>query len=80
MQSGELIVTGKDKAVIPLHGNPCRISCQFKHSHDVVPCNPHHEDYLEYDVHISHSHHSGYVLIIKWSVSGVREIVWHAHY
>lgn len=80
MQSGELIVTGKDQAVIHLHGRPCKVSCHFKHPHDVVPCNPHHEDYLEYDVHVSHTHHGGFVLIIKWSVTGVRDIVWHAHY
>ena len=80
MQSGELIVTGKDKAVIPLRGFPSKVTCHFKHPLDVVPCNPHHEDSLEYDIHVSHSHHSGFVLIIKWSVSGVREIVWHAYY
>ncbi len=80
MQSGELIVTGKDQAVIPLRGLPHRVTCHFTHPQDPVPCNPHHEDWLEYSVHHSFSHHGGFSLHIKWEVTGVREIVWHAHY
>lgn len=77
MQAGELIVTGKDKAHIPLHGHPREINVHFKHCLEMVPCNPHHQDWLEYEVH---THPGHYVLIIKWHVSGVREIAWHAHY
>ena len=80
MQAGELIVTGKDKAIIPLHGYPREVNCHFKHGLDMVPCNPHHNDELEYEVHTSHHHHGGFVLIIQWHVSGVREITWHVHY
>lgn len=81
MQAGELIVTGKDKAIIPLHGLPREVKAHFKHPFDHVPCNPHHEDCLEYEVQSNHHHHHrGFVLVIKWHVSGVREIVWHVHY
>ena len=84
MQAGELIVTGRDRAVIPLHGLPREVKCHFKHGCDVVPCNPHHEDCLEYEVESHHSHHHNhhrsFVLVIKWHVSGVREIVWRVHY
>ena len=81
MQSGELIVIGKDKVIIPLHGFPSAVKCYFRHNMCVIPCNPQHSDSLEYEVLASHHHnHKGYVLSIKWSVSGVREIVWHVHY
>lgn len=102
MQAGELIVTGKDKAVIPLHGLPRKVNCHFKHGCDVVPCNPQHEDCLEYEIQSNHCHHDDdhddcdhghhndrghhhhhhhdFVLVIKWHVSGVREIVWTVHY
>lgn len=79
MQAGELIVTGKDEARIPLHGYPRSVNCHFKEDEHHVPCNPHHEDWLEYEVHTS-IHHGGFVLLIKWHVSGVREIAWHVHY
>ena len=85
MQAGELIVTGKDKAIIPLHGLPLEVKVRFRNPLDHVPCNPQHEDCLEYEVqssghHHHHSHHCGFVLVIKWHVSGVREIVWRVHY
>jgi len=82
MQAGELIVTGKDKAVIPLHGLPRKVNVHFKHGCDVVPCNPQHEDCLEYEIQSNHCHHHhhDFVLVIKWHVSGVREIVWTVHY
>ena len=79
MQSGELIVIGKDQVVILLHGMPDGIKCRFRHEHHIVPCNPHHVDSLEYEVRANH-HCKGYVLVIKWNVSGVREIIWHVHY
>ena len=80
MQAGELIVTGKDKAHIPLREYPRLVSCHFVHAIDHVPCNPHHEDSLEYEVHTNNSVHGGFILVIKWHVSGVREIAWHVHY
>lgn len=81
MQSGELIVIGKDRVVIPLHGFPCAVKCRFTRDMCVIPCNPHHNDSLEYEVLASHyQNHKGFVLVIKWNVSGVRDIVWHVHY
>jgi len=81
MQAGELIVTGKDQAIISLHGLPREVNCHFKHPIDHVPCNPHHEDSLEYEIQSDHHHHHReFVLVIKWHVSGVREIAWHVHY
>lgn len=81
MQSGELIVIGKDKAVIPLHGFPCAVKAYFKHNMHLIPCNPNHSDSLEYEVMVAHQNkHKGFVLVIKWNVSGVRDIVWHVHY
>jgi hypothetical protein len=80
MQSGELIVTGKDKATIPLHKFPAEVKVRFKDHEVVVPCNPHHRDELEWEVHSSNHHQGGFVLVISWSVTNVREIVWHASY
>jgi hypothetical protein len=80
MQSGELIVTGKDKATIPLNGIPSEVKVHFKHDLELTPCNPHHRDCLEYEVHVSHHHHSRFVLLIRWEVSSVREIVWKVSY
>lgn len=88
MQSGELIVTGKDSIRILLHGYPREITVRFKHDHHPVPCNPNDADWLEYEVvhededprlhaHPGHHHHDRqFYLSIKWDVSGVREIVW----
>ncbi len=80
MQKGELFVIGKDKAVIHLLGHPSEVRVHFVKEHNVVPCNPHHADELEYEVHRSSHSRSGFVLIISWSVSGLREIKWEADY
>lgn len=80
MQSGELIVTGQNSIQIPLQKMPAEVKAQFKDEVDMTPCNPHNADYLEYDVHTSNTVRSGLVLIISWSVSSVREIVWHVFY
>lgn len=80
MQSGELIVTGKDSIHIPLDRLPSEVKVHFKDEYELAPCNPHNADWLEYAVHSSITSRSGYVLIIKWDVSGVREIKWHAAY
>lgn len=80
MQSGELIVTGKDEAKIVLNGFPLKVRVAFKDDFSAVPCNPHHHDGLEWEVHRSIFHHSGFVLLIKWHVSSVREIEWFAQY
>lgn len=77
MQSGELIVTGKDEAKIVLRSFPIKVKVDFKDECDIIPCNPHHHDELEWEVRHNHNH-TGHVLIIKWHVSGVREITWTA--
>lgn len=80
MQSGELIVTGKDKAHIPVHAFPAEVKVHFKDHEVPVPCNPHHSDWLEWEVHASNTHRGGFVLVIRWSVTNVREISWHVSY
>jgi len=80
MQSGELIVTGKDRAYIELHGFPSEVKVYFKDCEEVVPCNHHHHDELEWEVHASNVRLNGFVLVIRWSVTNVREVAWQASY
>lgn len=80
MQSGELIVTGTDQITIALQGLPAKVHAHFIHELEVIPCNPHHRDTLEWSVNYSNTVNSGFVLVIKWSVTGVREIKWTASY
>ena len=77
MPSGELIVVGKDEARITLTHFPVRVKVEFQDEYMIVPCNPAHHDKLEWEVERV-SHH--YVLIIKWKVSSVREILWTVLY
>lgn len=80
MQSGELIITGKSRIIIPLNGFPSEVRAHFKDELEMVPCNPHHADRLEYEVLVSNMHRGGFALLIKWEVTGVREIKWHVAY
>lgn len=80
MQSGELIVTGSNIATIILSGAPGEVHVHFANEANIVPCDPSNADTLEYEVRRSHNVASGYVLLIKWNVSGVREIKWHVAY
>ena len=81
MQSGELVVSGKDKIHIPLDGFPSKVDVDFVDECVIVPCDPHHHvDSLEFEVHVSNTHHHGFVLVISWHVSGVREVKWTAAY
>lgn len=82
MQSGELIVAGKDEARIHLHNHnyPSKVTVCFHDEPNVVPCNLPHIDKLEWDLHISTSHHGKFTLFIKWEVSNVREIKWAVFY
>lgn len=80
MQSGELFVVGKDKIVINLHRFPSEVKVHFKGHDEIVPCNPHHSDTLEWEVHSTIHSSSGFALVIKWSVSSLREVVWQASY
>ena len=77
-QKGELVVTGKNSIRIPLDGFPKSIKVYFKNVSEIVPCNPNDVDFVECDIHTSNSTRSGYILLIKWNVSGVREIVYEA--
>lgn len=81
MLSGELVVVGTNSLSIPLERMPAEVKVHFKDNLELVPCNPHHADTLEYAVHtIFNSHRYKYALIISWKVSGVREIKWKASY
>lgn len=80
MQSGELIITGKNRISIPLNGFPSEVRAHFKDELEIVPCNPHQADTLEYEVHVSNTVRGGFVLLITWNVTGVREIKWHVAY
>lgn len=81
MQSGELFVTGQDSLTINLSDYPSQVKVHFKDQCKVVPCNPHHNDNLEWEVvHNPHSLLKDFMLKITWDVSDVREIVWHVYY
>lgn len=81
MQSGELIVVGHNSIDIPLKGMPSKVHVKFKDERrEVVPCDPGDVDWVESEVHTSNTVLSGFVLRIEWSVSSVREILWHAYY
>ena len=80
MQSGELFVTGKDSVIIVLKKLPHKVEVCFVDEPEVVPCNHHHHDKLEWQVHSNNHHHSGFVLVIKCNVTNVREIKWRVYY
>lgn len=80
MRSGELIVTGKNSIKIPIERFPSEVRCYFKDEFEVLPCNAGDVDFLEYDVHTSNTHLTGFILVIRWSVSGAREIKWQVSY
>lgn len=81
-QSGDLFVTGQGKVEIRLldrHRPPEEIFVFLKehHHHHHVPCNPHTLEEVECELHFKEHH---YVLVIKWHVTDVREIVWAVRY
>lgn len=78
MQSGELIVTGKDEISVILRGIPAKVHVHFEHEHEAVPCNPHHHDELSWELNTSNPLKIS--LIISWEVTGVREIKWTVLY
>lgn len=78
---GELVVTGTDEVCIALNGNPAHFWASFKDDCEVVPCNPHHFDALEFFVDTRfNGYHPHYVLVIKWKVSDTRKVFWEALY
>jgi hypothetical protein len=81
MQSGELIVVGTNHIVIPLRKMPSKVHVRFKDDEpERAPCDPGDVDFVSYEVHTSNTVLSGFVLRIDWSVSSVREVIWHAYY
>lgn len=92
MQKGELTVSGKGSASIPLNGRPREVFVQFKHHHVHVPCDHHDHDKLSGRItsldedlkehhRIGHEHHDRqFFLLIEWEVSAIREVVWHVIY
>ena len=91
MQSGELTVSDRGSIRIVLRGKPHHVRVHFKHEHHPVPCNHHHHhDELDYTVDhededprhhhdMPHLHRERqWVLLIKWYVEGVREVIWSA--
>lgn len=81
MQSGELVVSGKDKIQIRLTGLPVKVDAYFSDNCEPVDhCGTHHTDQVEYEIHTSHTHHHTYLLVISWNVAGVREVKWTAYY
>lgn len=73
MQSGELIVTGKDRVDIKLHHQPNHITARFGDNCEPIPCDPRDFDFLEYELH----HIDGrFVLRITWDVAQMRTIFW----
>lgn len=80
MQSGELIVVSKNSLSIFLNGHPSEVHAKFKHDIVPAPCDHGSPDFLEYEVVSDDASPSGVSLLIRWNVSGAREIVWHACY
>ena len=88
MQSGELIVSGKDKVVISLHDFPSKVSVAFTDEPVLVPCSPKHADMLEWEIekrsckckHGKNKKHTCVDLVIKWNVNGVRDVKWEVYY
>jgi hypothetical protein len=81
MQSGELIVTGKNNILIPLHrpAFPSEVRVRFiDDGPEAAPCDPGNSDTLEFEVRPNSV--GVFILFISWSVSSVREIKWHVAY
>lgn len=80
MQKGELVVVGKNSIHIPLDGFPRNFKVYFKNECEIVPCNPQDVDYIECDVHASNTNRGGFVLVVKWGVSGVRDVIYEVFF
>lgn len=82
MQSGELIVVGKDQASFTLIKHPALIKVRFEGDGCIIPCNPQHCDFLDWQLVGESKNLFGhkYSLLIHWRVSGVRKIVWEAFF
>jgi hypothetical protein len=76
MRKGELLVIGSDSIAINLRNtsHPDDVSVHFKDVCEVVPCDPGHEDDLQW--WCSQGDDGYYYLNIAWNVSGTREVAW----
>ena len=77
---GDLVVTGKDHAAMPLpgHRKPESHCVKFDDRCIQPPCNPHHHDLVEAEIR-RHAH-GYYELVVSWHVSSVRTVHWSVHY
>lgn len=76
-QSGEITASGTDNISITLGPRPPHaVEVRFEHHPHHVPCNPA-QDKLEHEIIRVNNE---FILKISWSVSDVREIVWHVRY
>jgi hypothetical protein len=81
--TGDLYVVGPGEVAILLEKktHEKHIQVEFIDS-DVSTCNPHTEAELSWEMQQSQDprHHRGYLLKIRWTVSGARTIRWTAKY
>jgi hypothetical protein len=80
-QKGDIIVQESGKITIHLRECPRNVQVFFKRHHH-VPCDPghHHSDHLEWEVRKSGIFFHKYILVIKWKVHTLREIIWSVNY
>lgn len=77
IMSGEIRVVGEDRLELLMkYGRPDMVLVEFKNDPQHVPCNPQ-QDTLGWEMH---ERDYGFVLIIKWSVSSARQIVWAVNF
>lgn len=80
MQTGELVVTGKSKLHIQLEDLPISFKAFIKDA-DCIPCNPESTDKLEVKLdRRKKGKVKEFYLHLQWEVTGVKTIVWEAHY
>ena len=78
MISGELLVVGTNSVSLPLrHGKPDKVRVFFKCEKSPIPCDTSPPDQLDYEVE---HRHGKWFLVIDWSVSSERDVIWEADY
>jgi hypothetical protein len=78
MISGELLVVGSNSVSLRLRrGKPDRVRVYFKCELVEIPCSNAVPDELDFEVTHTNGQH---FLVIEWSVSSAREVVWEADY
>jgi len=83
--TGELTATGKDKIEIPFHTHLKYATVMFADNNEhIFTCNPHIHDWVEADLiehrrslsDIKQGHHPKCTLVIRWHVTGSRQVIW----